>query len=136
MPQSRRIRATLIKMARTMRGTISMLALNNETELGFNLDSSHERSRLLELLAEVTTIEHQAGRPLLSSLVRVKGTQGQGDAFFRLCERLGLGEWRVLKQDEHFLEEQQQRSRDFWRDDDNFQAFRHLINVETEDPAD
>lgn len=135
MPQTRRLRAALINMARTMRGTISMLALNNETELGFNLDSSHERSRLLELLAEVTTSEHQAGRPLLSALVRIKGTQGQGDAFFRLCERLGLGEWRVLKQDEHFLDVQQQRCRDFWRNDDNFQEFRHLVHTEPEAPA-
>lgn len=124
MPQARRVRDSLIKLARTMSGTISCLTLNNETEMGLNLDSSHERARLMELLAEVTTSEHEAGRPLLSSLVRIKGNQGQGDAFFRLCERLGFGEWRALKQDENFLDEQQRRCRAFWRDDANYEQFR------------
>ena len=109
-----------------MGGTVSLLTLNNETELGLNLDSSHERARLLEVLAEATTIEHHAGRPLLSALVRIKGNQGQADAFYRLCERLGLGEWRVLKQDENFLEEQQRLARAFWRDDANYERFRTL----------
>jgi hypothetical protein len=125
MPQIRRVRTALINLARSS-GTISLLTLNNETELGFNLDSSHERSRLLELLAEVTTNEHRAGRPLLSALVRTKGTHGQADAFYRLCERLGLGEWRALKQSETFLDEQQRRARDFWRDDANYEQFRTL----------
>lgn len=125
MPQSRRIRAALINVARSS-GTVSLLTINNETELGFNLDSSHERARLLELLAEITTAEHAAGRPLLSSLVRGKGTHGQADAFFRLCERLGFGEWRALKQDENFLEDQQRRARAFWRDEDNYRDFRTL----------
>lgn len=132
MPQVRRVRSALIDLARSS-GTVSLLTLNNETELGFNLDSSHERARLLELLAEVTTVEHKAGRPLLSSLVRIKGTQGQADAFYRLCERLGLGEWRTLKQDEAFLEEQQRRARTFWRDDANYREFRTLP-VPVEEP--
>lgn len=133
MPQSR-IRSALINLARSS-GTISLLTLNNETELGLHLDSSHERARLLELLAEITTIEHHAGRPLLSSLVRIKGTQGQADAFYRLCERLGLGEWRTLKQNETFLEEQQRRARTFWRAEANYHEFRSLpVPVEEPDP--
>ena len=125
MPQSRRIRWALINLARSS-GTISLLTLNTETELGFHLDSSHEKARLLEMLAEITTVEHHAGRPLLSSLVRIKGTQGQGDSFFRLCERLGLGEWRTLKQDENFLTDQQRHARAFWRDPVNFRELRTL----------
>ena len=134
MPQSR-IRSALIKLARSS-GTISLLTLNNETELGLHLDSSHERTRLLELLAEITTIEHLAGRPLLSALVRIKGTQGQADAFYRLCERLGLGEWRVLKQNETFLEDQQRRARTFWRDDANYDELQVLPPSAEEDEAD
>lgn len=134
MPQSR-IRSALIKLARSS-GTISLLTLNNETELGLHLDSSHERTRLLELLAEITTTEHLAGRPLLSALVRIKGTQGQADAFYRLCERLGLGEWRVLKQDETFLEDQQRRARTFWRDDANYDELQVLPPSAEEDEAD
>ncbi len=133
MPQTRRVRLALINLARSS-GSISLLTLNNETELGLNLDSSHERARLLEVLAEITTAEHHAGRPLLSALVRQKGTQGQADAFYRLCERLGLGEWRTLKQDENFLEDQQRRAREFWRDEANYEAFRTLAVVLEEEP--
>ncbi len=121
-----------------MGGTISLLTLNNETELGLNLESSHERARLLEMIAEITTIEHQADRPLLSALVRIKGNQGQADAFYRLCERLGFGEWRALKQDENFLEEQQRRARAFWRDDANYEKFRVLpprVEIEPSEEA-
>ncbi len=131
MPHSR-IRSALVDLARSS-GTISLLTLNNEAELGFHLDSSRERGQLLELLAEITTVEHLAGRPLLSALVRIKGTQGQADAFYRLCERLGLGEWRTLKQDETFLEDQQRRARTFWREEANYQEFRSLP-VPAEEP--
>ena len=134
MPQSR-IRSALIKLARTS-GTVSLLTLNNETELGLHLDSSHERAGLLELLAEISTAEHLAGRPLLSALVRIKGTQGQADAFYRLCERLHFGEWKLLKQDETFLEEHQRRARTFWRDEANYEEFRTLPPPVEEEEAD
>ncbi len=134
MPHSR-IRAALINLARSS-GTSSLLTLNNETELGLHLDSSHERARLLEMLAEITTIEHHAGRPLLSALVRIKGTHGQADAFYRLCERLGLGEWRTLKQDEAFLAEQQRLARTYWKEEANYREFRTLPVVMEADELD
>ncbi len=35
--------------------------------------------------------------------VKVEGSKGQGDNFYKLCERLGMGEWRMLKQQEGLL---------------------------------
>ena len=90
-----RLRHYLIRYARQQAGTVSYLTLLQESELGLNLDISHEKSRLNEMLAEISTEEHAAGRPLLSSLVRVQGSKGQGDNFYKLCERLGYGEWRT-----------------------------------------
>ena len=118
-----RIRTHLIRYARQQTGTLSYLTLVQEAELGFNLEISHEKSRLNEMLAEISTTEHEAGRPLLSGLIKVAGSKGQGDNFYKLCERLGMGEWRTLKQDEKFVKNIAQQCHDFWREEGNFQQF-------------
>ncbi|WP_317196609.1 hypothetical protein [Hymenobacter negativus] len=94
-----------------------------EAELGLNLEISHEKSRLNEMLAEISTAEFEAGRPPLSALVKVQGSKGQGDNFYKLCEKMGMGEWRSLKQDEEFLKNLISECRAFWRDEANFQQF-------------
>lgn len=118
-----RVRSHLIRFARTQVGTTSYLNLVQEAELGLNLDISHEKSGLNELLAEISENEFRAGRPILSCLVKVEGSKGQGDNFYKLCERLGLGEWRTLKQQEGFLKGMRTECRAFWQDEDNFQKF-------------
>ena len=94
-----------------------------EAELGLNLDNSYERTQLTEVIDEISEAEHAAGRPLLSSLVRVKGRQNQGDSFFKLCERLGYGDWKSLKKNQDFLEEQRKTCREFWQNSKNFSSF-------------
>lgn len=121
-----RLRQYLIRYARKQVGTVSYLTLVQESELGLNLDISHEKSRLNEMLAEISTEEHQAGRPLLSCLVRVQGSKGQGDNFYKLCERLGLGEWRSLKQDEEFLKNLIKDCRNFWLQEANYEQYALL----------
>ena len=125
-----RIRKYLIRFARLQSGTVSYLTLVQEAELGLNLEISHEKSRLNEILAEISTVEHEAGRPPLSSLVKVKGSKGQGDNFYKLCEKLGMGEWRTLKQDENFLKDLIDRSHDFWREEANYQQFAEQDGLE------
>jgi len=121
-----RIRTYLIRYARQQTGTVSYLTLVQEAELGLNLDISHEKSRLNEMLAEISTDEYEEGRPPLSCLVKVQGSKGQGDNFYKLCEKMGMGEWRSLKQNEDFLKNLIKDCRDFWRDDENFQQFAEL----------
>ncbi|MGI4875050.1 MAG: hypothetical protein ACRYFX_28165 [Janthinobacterium lividum] len=118
-----RLRHYLIRYARQQAGTVSYLTLVQESELGLNLDISHEKSRLNEMLAEISTVEHAAGRPLLSALVRVPGSKGQGDNFYKLCERLGMGEWRSLKQDENFLKSLVKDCHEFWQQETNYEQF-------------
>ncbi|SNR71298.1 MULTISPECIES: hypothetical protein [Hymenobacter] len=118
-----RVRSHLIRFARTQVGTTSYLNLVQEAELGLNLDISHEKARLNELLAELSEQEHAAGRPILSCLVKVEGSKGQGDNFYKLCERLGLGEWRTLKQQEDFLKTMRRECRTFWQDSVNYEKF-------------
>jgi hypothetical protein len=119
-----RIRDRLIKLARLNRGITSYLNLINQAELGLNLENSHEKERMDEILEEIGTDEHEKGRPLLNALVKVKGNHGQGDRFFKLCERLGYGTWRDLKKDKDFLTNLRQECRDFWMKDENFETHR------------
>jgi hypothetical protein len=118
-----RVRRFLINYSRNQTGTVSYLTVVQEAELGLNLDISHEKSRLNELLAEISETEYQAGRPILSCLVKVEGSKGQGDNFFKLCERLGLGPWRELKQNPEFLPTLRAECRAFWGDENNFTQF-------------
>ncbi len=118
-----RIRTYLIRYARQQAGTVSYLTLVQEAELGLNLDISHEKSRLNEMLAEISSTEHTEGRPPLSCLVKVPGSKGQGDNFYKLCEKMGMGEWRSLKQDEEFLKNLVRTCREFWLNEANFQQF-------------
>ena len=55
--------------------------------------------------------------------MKVPGSKGQGDNFYKLCEKMGMGEWRALKQDEDFLKNLIRDCRAFWRDEANFQQF-------------
>ena len=118
-----RIRTYLIRYSRLQTGTVSYLTLVQEAELGLNLEISHEKSRLNEMLAEISMTEYEAGRPLLSALVKVQGSKGQGDNFYKLCEKMGMGEWRTLKQDEEFLKTLIHDCRAFWCDEANFQQY-------------
>jgi hypothetical protein len=118
-----RIRKYLIRYARLQTGTVSYLTLVQEAELGLNLEISHEKSRLNEMLAEISTAEQEAGRLPLSCLVKVQGSKGQGDNFYKLCEKMGMGEWRSLKQDEEFLKNLIRDTRQFWREEANYQKF-------------
>jgi hypothetical protein len=118
-----RVRRFLINYSRNQTGTVSYLTVVQDAELGLNLDISHEKSRLNEILAEISETEHAAGRPILSCLVKVEGSKGQGDNFFKLCERLGMGPWRELKQDPEFLPRLRTECREFWRNAENFAQF-------------
>ncbi len=118
-----RIRKKLIQVARGRAHLMTYQSLVYEAELGLNLENSFEKSTLSEVINEISEEEHAAGRPLLSSLVRVKGHKNQGDGFFRLCEKLGYGDWKNLKKDNDFLEEQREACRLFWQDSRNFSSF-------------
>lgn len=132
-----RIRTHLIRYARQQSGTMSYLTLVQEAELGLNLEISHEKSRLNEMLAEISTTEHAAGRLPLSCLIKVQGSKGQGDNFYKLCEKMGMGEWRSLKQNEDFLKSLIRDCRAFWRDDENFNQFSQLpAHTFSDDAAD
>ena len=117
-----RVRNKLIQLARTDEGPISYRRLINQVELGLNMDIKHEKQLLGEILDEISEEEHTQNRPLLSAMIQDKKA-GQGDRFFKLCEQLGMGDWRTLKKDEAFRVAQIQECRDFWGEESNYKAF-------------
>ncbi|EMR04106.1 hypothetical protein [Cesiribacter andamanensis] len=118
-----RIRKKLIQIARLDESPISYPNLVYQMSLGLNLESNHEKNMLGEILNEISTEEFKQGRPLLSSLVKIK-PKGQGDTFFKMCEKVGLGQWKELKRDPDFLEKCRQECRDFWMNEENYE--KHL----------
>lgn len=118
-----RVRKKLIQVARGRANQMTFQNLIYEAELGLNLDNTYEKAELIEVIDEISEEEHSEGRPLLSALVSTKGFKNQGDNFFRLCERLGYGNWRELKKDSVFLEEQRKACREFWQNTDNFSTY-------------
>lgn len=119
-----RIRRKLIQIVRLDDAPISYPTLNHQVSLGLNLDAPYEKQMLGTILNEISETEHKAGRPLLSALVRIK-PRGQGDLFFKMCEKLGYGQWRELKRDPDFLETQRERCRAFWSDEENYEKYLH-----------
>lgn len=117
-----RIRKKLIQIVRLEDAPISYPSLIHQMNLGLNLDIPHEKSMLGEILNEISQDEHKSGRPLLSSLVKIK-PKGQGDNFFKMCEKLGFGEWKDLKRSEDFLEEQRDKCREFWTNEQNYKSY-------------
>ncbi|MTI22849.1 hypothetical protein E1176_17585 [Fulvivirga sp. RKSG066] len=117
-----RIRNKLIQLCRTESSPIPYRRLINQCELGLNMDIRHEKQLLGEILDEISTDEHEAGRPLLSAMVMDK-KRGQGDRFFKLCETLGMGDWKELKKDEDFRESHIQKCLEFWSDDKNYEKY-------------
>lgn len=118
-----RVRNKLIQLARTDSNPITYQRLITEAELGLNVEISHEKALLGEILSEISTKEHQSGRPLLSAMVQVKSNKGQGDTFFKLCEELGFGDWKELKKDKDFIEKERDKCAAFWSNDENFEKY-------------
>ncbi|MCA6075421.1 hypothetical protein [Fulvivirga sedimenti] len=117
-----RIRNKLIQLSRTDPMPVSYRRLIVTTDLGLNMDIKHEKQLLGEILDEISETEHEAGRPLLSALVK-NGKNGQDDRFYKMCERLGLGEWKELKKDKSFKKDHIDACHEFWSDEKNYKKF-------------
>ncbi len=118
------VRSYLIELARSRR-LITSQDLSNQCNLGLVMqESEFARAEIGRILGEISTFEHNAGRPLLSVLVVTKGDNYQGDGFYKLCEQLGFGPWRQLKSDITFEVGHMNRCYDFWGNEANYSRYR------------
>lgn len=118
------VRNKLIETARR-KTTITYQQLSDSCKLGLIMsESEFARAEIGRILGEISRFEHEAGRPLLSSLVISKGDNYQGDGFYKLCEELGFGPWKKLRDDIAFEMGQMNAAMEFWSDDVNFLNFK------------
>ncbi|MCC5920454.1 MAG: hypothetical protein LAT68_09835 [Cyclobacteriaceae bacterium] len=117
-----RIRNRLIHIANTGGQPIAYQKMIDELDLGLDLEISYEKEELGIILNEISAEEHKQGRPLLSAMVKNKA-KGQGDNFFKLCDELGMGDWRELKSDKAFMQQHRDACKEFWQNEDNFNKY-------------
>jgi hypothetical protein len=79
---------------------------------GVSIGDPAGRLRVAEILKEISTAEHAAGRPLLSAVVVMKGKKLPGAGFFGLAQRVGLYDGT---DPQDFWRREVQRVWDYWR---------------------
>lgn len=119
------VRHKLIEIARAKgEQTITYQELSDQCRLGLVMrDSEYARAEIGRILGEISAYEHRYERPLLSALVLSKGSNYEGDGFFKICEELGFGPWRKLQKDITFPVIQMKRCYAFWKDEENFERY-------------
>ena len=85
--QGAALRDHLITVAREARTVTYFEAAG---AVGHRLHTPEARASFATLLRDISTREHQAGRPLLSALVVLQGNRRPGQGFFDLAAELGL----------------------------------------------
>src|SRR5437879_6401957 len=76
-----------------------------------DLAQNRDRAKVDELLAEISTHEHQQGRPLLSAVVLYGQGEEMHPGFFRLARELGLNQ---SGDDLKFFIEELRRVHEYW----------------------
>lgn len=80
---------------------------------GVSIGDAAGRLRVAEILKQISTEEHAAGRPLLSAVVVMKGKKLPGAGFFGLAQRVGLYDGA---DPQAFWRREVQRVWDYWRE--------------------
>ena len=99
--------------------------LSDECKLSLDMSSPGDRSKIAELLGEISTYENHNKRSLLTAIVIAKRTHTQGDGFFKLGEQLGFGHWKNLKETS-FDVTQINLCFEFWSSKENYDKFRKI----------
>ncbi len=55
-----------------------------------NMENPDDRNKMATLLGEISTYEHNDGRPMLSSIVVLAESRVPGEGFFKLARELGI----------------------------------------------
>lgn len=122
---SREIRNKLIELARDKK-TWSYSNLNEQLQLNLDFGNPYHRELIGEWLGDISVHEFERGRPLLSALIIHQGKdREQGDGFYKLCVELYGKNWEELKADPDFELERIKECYSFWKNNENFKAFKN-----------
>ncbi len=116
------VRAYLIDVASTSK-TVTYSELNTRCGLGLDLALAHDRAELGRILGDISSDEHDEGRPLLSVVAVLADTRLPSTGFYNLAESLNFGTAKRLQAD-LFGEMEMARCFDFWRKPANYRRYR------------
>jgi hypothetical protein len=80
--------------------------------VGLNMSVPDDRKKIGDILTELASAEHEAGRPLLSAVVVLSSGGAPGAGFFKLARALGLMEPKENKK--AFLWNELNRVWNYW----------------------
>lgn len=115
------VRNYLIKSAKNRR-PVPYSKIVMDCHLGLNLELIQDRNQLSTILGEIAAFEYGNQRPILSAIAMYQNLSDHGDGFYQICEDLGIGSKRQLKQEEYALT-QMMLCFDYWskpKDEDFF----------------
>ena len=80
-----------LRQLATLGETIGYQQVSNEIGLGMNMHLTNDRRRIGQLLGDISTAEHNAGRPMRSTVVVYVDEKplNPGPGFFECARRLG-----------------------------------------------
>ena len=82
---------------------------------GLYMDSQADRNKIREILGEISTHEHNLGRPMLSAIVVLAGIGYPGEGFYNLTRSLGLHHGHGKFSDMEFFVQEVQRVHSYWQ---------------------
>ncbi len=112
-PEHIRIREVLITYARK-KSMVAYTDLLNEAKVKLDMSVPYERGILGRLLGEISWNEVQEGRPMLSSVAKLKGKNIQSQGFFDLAEDIYNIKLKNSDQRLRFGMEELNRTYDCW----------------------
>ena len=80
-----------------------------------NMEFQADRTRMGELLGEISTYEYEQGRPMLSAIVVLAGVGYPGEGFFNLARYLGLYSGHGEFADLEFFVQEVKKVHSYWR---------------------
>lgn len=118
------IRRKLIELARE-KTTWPYSRLNEQLELGLNLDLGQDRGLMGEWLGSISNYEFNKGRPVLSCIVTLKQVPKEfGDGFYKLCSELYGIDWEILKADKKWENKLISDCYEFWSNAENYKKYK------------
>lgn len=80
-----------------------------------NMENQADRTKIGEILGEISTYEHHHGRPMLSAIVVLAGVGHPGEGFYNLARSLGLHHKRSELADMEFFVQEVKKVHTYWQ---------------------
>lgn len=80
-----------------------------------NMETPDDRGKIAHILGDISTYEHEAGRPMLSAIVVLAGIGYPGDGFYTLARQLGVHHGKKEFEDLDFFVQEVKKVHAFWK---------------------